>query len=65
MIADDEAGRALTAAEDAIEACRARTVPGLASEAAWVADRLADDPVETTFRESFLRGVAAFGGVSS
>ena len=64
-MADHEAGRALTAAEDALEACRARTIQGLAAKAAWVADRLADDPVETTFCASFLREVAAFGQVTS
>ena len=64
-IADDEAGRALTAAEDAVEACRARTLLGLAAKAAWVADRLDSDVMETTLAPSFIREVAAFGQVTS
>lgn len=64
-IADHEAGRALTAAEDALETCRARTIRGLAAKAAWVADRLANDVVETTLGEAFAREVAAFGEVAS
>ena len=64
-IADDEAGRTLTALEDAIEACRARTIQGLAAKGAWVANRLSHDVMETTLGEAFAREVAAFGGVSS
>ena len=64
-LADDEVGRVLTAAENAIEACRARTIQGLTAKAAWVAARLESDVTETTFASSFVLEVAAFGQVAS